>query len=299
MALRATWKGTLKISLVSCHVSIYPSSSKADRVSLRKINKATNKRIQQTFIDSESQEPVEKWDVISGYEVAKNECIPIEKEELATIKLESDRTIIIDHFVDPATIPYEWFNASYFIAPNEKVSNEAFIVIREGMKEKGLVGIGTVMMTSREHPIMLQPYGKGIMGITLKYPYEVRKADAYFEDIPDLELPKGAIQLAGQIISSLEGDFEPEKFVDHYEEALVTLINEKKAGHVITPKELPQPPKDDKAFKDIFNLLKAAAEHEKVRPNPDLETVRNQLKKKEPLVSYSTSGKIKQKKVKV
>lgn len=292
MSPRATWRGTLKISLVSCHVSVYPTTDKGKRISFRKINKETNTPVKQSWYDPETNNPVENWNIGKGYEVAKNECIPIEAEELATIKLESDRTIIIDKFVDSGTIDERWFDTTYFIAPNEKVSNEAFIVIREGMMAKEVIGIGTIMLTSREHPIMIIPYHKGLMGITLKYPDEVRNPDFYFGDIPDLKLPAGAVDLAGQIISSLHGNFEPEKFVDHYEEALAALINEKKAGHVITPKELPQPPKDT-AFKDIFNLLKAAAEN--VKKDPKFEAVRTTLPQKTEDIPPTATKRIKKK----
>jgi DNA end-binding protein Ku len=251
MAPRANWNGYLKLSLVSCPVSLYPASSTSEKVSFHRINKETGNRLKQLLVDSETEEPVAKEDITRGYEIGRHEYMQVEDAELEKIQIESTHTIDIDSFVPRSEIDDRYLNAPYYIVPNDKVGQEAFAVIRDAIQAKGMVALGRVVLTRREHALMLEPYGKGLLGMTLRYPYEVRSADSYFEEIPDLKLPGEMIQLATHIVESKAGHFEPDKFVDHYETALISLLKAKQAGRVI------EAPKEKLAPKRVVNLMDA------------------------------------------
>lgn len=237
MAPRANWKGYLKLSLVSCPIALYPAVSAAERVSFRQINKKTGNRLRQQLVDDETREPVEAEDKGRGYEIGKNQFIPVEDEELEAIRIESTHTIEIDSFVPNAQIDKRYFDSPYYIAPTDKVGQDAFAVIREAMRGKDMVALGRVVVAKRERVIALEPYENGLLGTTLRYPYEVRKAADYFEDIEDVKISADMLKLAEHILDSKAADFDPSKFVDHYETALVDLLKKKQAG--VQPKETP------------------------------------------------------------
>jgi DNA end-binding protein Ku len=251
MAPRAYWKGYLKLSLVSCPIALYPASSTSEKVSFHRINRQTGNRLKQLLVDFETEDPVAKEDITRGYEVGKREYIEVEDEELEKIQIESTHTIDIDSFVPRDEIDDRYLNSPYYITPNDKVGQEAFAVIRDAIRDKGMVALARVVLTRREHVVMLEAFGKGLLGTTLRYPYEVREADAYFDEIPDLELPDEMRQLATHIVESKTGHFEPDKFVDHYETALVSLLKAKQAGRVI------EAPKEEAAPRRVVNLMDA------------------------------------------
>jgi DNA end-binding protein Ku len=204
-------------------------------VSFNRINKKTGHRLKQHMVDAETGEPVEKEDIGRGYEAAKNQFILVEDEEIDKIKIESTHTIEIDNFVPRAEIDDRYLDSPYYIAPTDKVGQEAFSVIRDAMSEKKMVGLARVVLYRREHVVMLEPFEKGLLATTLRYAYEVRGAKEYFEDIPDLKLPAEMRKLAAHIVATKEAHFEPEKYQDHYENALIELLRKKKAGMPIEP----------------------------------------------------------------
>jgi DNA end-binding protein Ku len=251
MAPRPNWKGYLKLSLVSCPIAIYPASSAAERISFRQINKKTGNRLKQQLVDSETGEPIEPEDKGRGYEVGKNEFVQVEDGELETIQVESTHTIEIDKFVPNAQIDKRYFDSPYYIAPTDKVGQEAFAVIRDAMRGKDMVALGRVVLAKRERVIALEPYEKGLLGTTLRYAYEVRNAADYFEDIANVKTPAEMLKLAEHILDTKAGDFDPTSFVDHYEEALTDLLKRKQAGLPQKPQlEQPQP-------KNVINLMDA------------------------------------------
>jgi DNA end-binding protein Ku len=237
MAPRPNWKGYLKLSLVSCPITLYPAASGSERVTFRQINKKTGNRLKQQLVDSETGEAVEREDKGRGYEVGKNEFIPVEDEELEAIKIESTHTIDIDSFVPNSQIDKRYYDWPYYIVPTDKVGQDAFAVIREAMRGKDMVALGRVVISKREHVIALEPYEKGLLGTTLRYPYEVRNAAEYFEDIEEVKIPGEMLKLAEHILDNKAADFDPSNFVDRYETALENLLKQKQAG--ITPKEGP------------------------------------------------------------
>jgi DNA end-binding protein Ku len=250
VAPRAYWKGYLKLSLVSCPVALFPASSEREKISFNQINKKTGNRIRYRKVDAESGDEVDSSDIVKGYEVGKGQYIEIEPEELEAIAIESKRTIEIDEFVPKKEIDELYLNSPYYLAPDGEVGQQAFAVIREAIRKEGMVALGRVVFTSREHVIALEPRGKGLLGITLRYPYEVRKEDEYFEDIPDEKIPKDMLELAAHIVETKSGHFNPDKFEDHYEDALKDLLKKKQAGEKIEAPKTREPSK-------VINLMDA------------------------------------------
>jgi len=238
VAPRAYWKGYLKLSLVSCPVALFPASSEREKISFHQINKKTGNRIKYRKVDADTGDEVDSSDIVKGYEVGKGEYVEIEPEELEAIAIESKRTIEIDEFVPKKEIDELYLNSPYYIVPDGEVGQQAFAVIREAIRKEGMVALVRVVFTSREHVMAVEPRGKGLLGITLRYPYEVRKEDEYFDDIEDEKIPKDMADLAAHIVETKAGHFKPEKFEDHYEEALKEVLKKKQAGEKIeVPKQ--------------------------------------------------------------
>jgi DNA end-binding protein Ku len=239
MAPRAYWKGFLRLSLVTCPVALYPATSDADKISFNQINKKTGHRIKYVKVDAETGEDVPNEDITKGFKVDTDTYVPVSKEELENVALESTRTIDINEFVPKADIDPRYIIRPYYLRPDGKVGHDAFSVIRETIRSMDMVAIGTIVLTSREHIIALEPLDKGLMGTLLRYPYEVRDEKEYFDQIQDVKVTKDMLDLAKHIVNQKAGDFEPEKFEDHYEEALTELINAKRQGKAIAHKPRP------------------------------------------------------------
>ena len=205
MAPRANWKGYLRLSLVSCPIALYPASSLSEKVSFNRINRKTGNRLKQQNVDSETGEVVLREDIARGYEVAKDQYLIVEDEELDAVQIESTRTIEIDQFVPKSEIDERYIDSPYYLAPDGKVGQDAFAVIRDTIGKLNMVALGRVVLTRREHVIALEPKGRGLLGMTLRYPYEVRDEAPYFEDIPELKLPKEMLDLATHIVSTKSG----------------------------------------------------------------------------------------------
>lgn len=241
MAPRANWKGYLKLSLVSCAVALYPASSTSERVSFNTINRKTGNKVKRIYIDPETGDEVAGPDQVKGYAVAKNQYVLIEDTDLETVKIESSHTIDIEKFVPRAEIDPRYMDVPYYIAPEDKVAQEAFAVIREAMRDTGVVGLGRVVIARRERIIMLEPWERGLLGTVLRYAYEVRDAKAYFDAIPTVDLPEEMMDLAQLIIKRKEGHFEADAFKDRYEDALVALVHAKQAGTTFAPETTAEP----------------------------------------------------------
>jgi DNA end-binding protein Ku len=228
----------LKLSLVSCPVALFPASTEREKITFNQINRKTGNRIKYRKVDAETGDEVDSSDIVKGYEVGKGEYIEIEPEELEVIAIESRRTIEIDEFVPKKEIDELYLNSPYYIVLDGEVGQQAFAVIREAIRKEGMVALGRVVFTSREHVIALEPRGKGLLGVTLRYPYEVRKEDEYFDEIEDEKIPKDMMELASHIVETKSGHFKPEEFEDHYEDALKELLKKKQSGQKIeAPRE--------------------------------------------------------------
>jgi DNA end-binding protein Ku len=230
MAPRANWKGFLRLSLVTCPVALYPATSDSEKISFNQINKNTGHRIKYMKVDADTGEEVSSEDIIKGYKVDTDTYVEVSKDELENIALESTRTIDIDEFVPRSHIDQRYAIRPYYLVPDGKVGHDAYAVIRETIRQMDMVAIGRLVLTSREHIIALEPLKSGLMGTLLRYPYEVRSEDEYFDDIQDIKLTKDMLDLAKHIVEQKASEFNPEKFEDRYESALVDLINRKRNG---------------------------------------------------------------------
>ncbi len=255
MAPRAYWKGYLRLSLVSCPIQLFPATSEREKVRFHQLNRATGNRIRYMKVDAESGDEVASDDIVKGYEVSKGNYIEMEPDELDAVEIESTRMIDIDQFVPGKEIDELYLKDPYYIVPDGDVGAQAFAVIREAIKKEGMVALGRVVFTNREHVIALEPRGNGLMGVTLRYPYEVRDEKDYFDDIPNESVPKDMLELATHIVQSKAGHFKPEKFEDHYETALRDLIKRKQDGKPIEKAKEREPAK----VIDLMEALRKSA----------------------------------------
>src|ERR1700726_2020712 len=240
MASRANWKGFLRLSLVTCPVALYPATSDSEKISFNQINRNTGHRIKYSRVDADTGEEVPNEDIMKAFKVDTDTYVEVTKEELENVALESTRTLEIDEFVQREEIAPRYIIRPYYLRPDGKVGHDAFAVIRETIREMNVVAIGRVVLTNREHIIALEPLEKGLMGTLLRYPYEVRAENEYFDEIQDVKVTKDMLDLAKHIVNQKAGRFEPAKFEDQYEAALVELINSKRAGKQVTAKERPR-----------------------------------------------------------
>jgi DNA end-binding protein Ku len=214
-------------------VALFPATSESEKVSFNQINKNTGHRIKYAKVDAETGEEVANDDIIKGYKVDTDTYVTVDKDELDNIALESTRTIDIDEFVPKADIDELYLVRPYYIVPEGKVGHDAFAVIRETIRSMDKVAIARVVLTNREHIIALEARGKGLVGMLLRYPYEIRDENEYFGDIEDVKVTEDMLDLAKHIVESKSADFEPEKFEDRYENALIELLNQKRKGEPV------------------------------------------------------------------
>ena len=250
MAPRAYWKGYLKLSLVSCPIALFPATSEREKISFHQINKETGNRIRYKKVDADTGDEVDNSDIVKGYEVAKGEYIELEPEELEAVAIESKRIIDIDEFVPRSEIDELYLRDPYYIVPDGDVGQQAFAVIREAIRKEGMVALAKIVFTSREHIIALEARGKGMVGVTLRYPYEVRAEDEYFDTVEDEKIPKDMLDLAVHIVSTKTGHFKPGEFKDHYEDALKDLLRKKQKGEKIERAK-------ESAPSNVINLMDA------------------------------------------
>ena len=253
----------LKLSLVSCPIALYPATSEREKISFHQLNKETGHRIRYRKVDAETGDEVEQSAIIKGFEVNKGEYVELDPEELEAVAIESKRTIEIDEFVPKSDIDEIYMRDPYFIVPDGEVGQQAFAVIREAIRKEGMVALGKVVFTSREHIIALEARDKGMMGITLRYPYEVRDQSEYFDSIENEKVPKDMLELAIHIVETKKGKFEPQKFEDQYEDALKDLIRKKQKGEKI---ERPREPQRSNVVNLMDALKRSVAADKGARP---------------------------------
>jgi DNA end-binding protein Ku len=240
-APRSSWKGYLRVSLVSCPVRLYPASSSADKISFHNLAPESMARISMVPTDSTTGKPVPRDQLLKGYEFEKGRYVILSDEELDKVQVESNRVIDVAQFVDDDKVDALYLDSPYWLAPDGKMANETFRVIVEAMKREGKAGIGRLVLSSRERAVLLSPRGKGMMIRTLRAPEEVRREDAYFEDIEEGPLDESAITLARQIVTQKSAAFDPKLFEDRYQVALSELIKAKIKGEKIVTVDVAEP----------------------------------------------------------
>jgi DNA end-binding protein Ku len=276
MAPRANWKGFLRLSLVTCPVALFPATSESEKISFNQINKKTGHRIRYLKVDADTGEEVPNEDIIKGYQVDKGQYLEVTKGELENIALESTRTIEIDEFVPRSEIDDLYLVRPYYIVPDGKVGHDAFAVIRETIRSLDKVALARVVLTSREHVIALEARDKGLMGMLLRYPYEVRDASEYFDDIQDVKITKDMLDLARHIVEQKSGHFEPDKFEDRYEAALTELLAKKQKGQPIAATRKAAPSN----VVDLMGALRASLTSEGKTAKPEKTSARKTTKKR-------------------
>jgi DNA end-binding protein Ku len=260
MAPRAYWKGYLKLSLVTCPIVLYPASSQADKIHFHQINRKNGHRLRQEMVDEKTGRAVDKDDKGRGYEVSKGRYVEIEPEELKAIHLVSTHTIDIDTFVPAEEIDKRYYDHPYYIVPDGKAGADAFAVIRDAMKDKGRAALARIVITNREHIMAIEPLGKGLLGTTLRYDYEVRDERDYFKDVPSPKVPKEMVRIASHILDTKAGHFNPAKFKDEYENALKKLVKRKASGK---PIEIPEEEPDESNVINLMDALRRSVEKDK------------------------------------
>jgi DNA end-binding protein Ku len=253
MAARPTWQGHLRLSLVTCPVALYSATSAAGDIHFHLINPKTENRIRMVTTDPDTG-PISRSDLVKGYEVEKGRYIILTDEEIASVKLESTRILDIERFVDNSEIDRLYWNDPFFLVPDGKIAAEAYSVIREAMIQSGRIALGRVVLHTRERLMALEPQGRGIVAWSLRSRAEVRNADDFFGDIPDVKTNAGMVEIASKIIEQQEGPFDPSQFVDRYEEALKGLIASKQQGQA--PKAIAEP--EDTRVTDLMAALRAS-----------------------------------------
>ena len=265
MAPRAYWKGSLKLSLVSCPVALYPASTSAEKTRFHMINRETGNRLKQQMVDAETGDVVESDQKGCGYELKKGEYVAIEKEELEAVQIESNHTIDIDSFVPRDEIDRRYLSHPYYIVPDGKAGIDAFAVIRDAMKDKDRVALARIVLTNREHVIAIEPLGKGLVGTTLRFPYELRDEEDYFDDIKSPKISKDMVELASHILDTKAAHFDPSKFRDEYENALKALVRRKASGKTIKVAERETKPDN---VVNLMDALKASLKGEAAAKRP-------------------------------
>jgi len=256
MATRPTWQGYLRLSLVSCPVALYTATQRTSDVSFNMLHKQTNNRIRMIPTDPETG-PVDRSDIVKGYEVEKGHYVVVTDEEIKNVRLETTRTLDIETFVNEDEIDRLYWNDPYFLTPDGDMAVEAFSVIRQAMEKAGKIALGRLVMHQRERLMALEPRDRGILAYSLRSNREVRDAGDVFGRIPATKPPAAMVDIAAKIIDQQEGPFDPSKFNDRYEDALRALIKEKQKGHKIAKVEEPR----EAEVIDLMDALKRSLGH--------------------------------------
>jgi DNA end-binding protein Ku len=230
LSVRPYWRGYLKLSLVTCAVTLTPATTQGDKLRFHTINRKTGERIHTQYIDAVSGDAVDDEDQVRAYEKADDDYVVLEDEELDAVHLESARTIDIDEFVESDTIEWVYYASPYFVVPADEVGEEAFIVIREAMAEMEVVGISRLVIGGREHAVMLQPWDKGIILWTLRYGDEVRDEDEYWKSVKAQKPDAKMLSMVEEIIEQRTTSWSNSMVKDPVQDRLLDIIKTKQAS---------------------------------------------------------------------
>ncbi|MDX8525529.1 Ku protein [Mesorhizobium sp. MSK_1335] len=253
MAPRPAWKGYLKLSLVTCAIELTNVVTHAEKVSFRILNRKTGNTVKRIYVDAGTGKPLDEGDEIKGYEVSDGDFVHIEEDEIEAVQIESSHTMSLDGFVEKSSIEQIYLDTPYYVSPADKVSEEAFAVIRDAMAAKKMAGLARIVLYQRERPVVIEPLGKGMVLTTLRYDDTVRRPATVFEDIAATRTDKEMIDLARHIIDGKKAKFDPSKFDDRYEDALLELIRARKAGKKAPKAKAPPKPSN---VVNLFDALK-------------------------------------------
>jgi DNA end-binding protein Ku len=255
VAPRANWKGFLKVGELNFQVALYTAASTSDRIAFHTLNRATGHRVRRQFVDEETGDPVPSEEQVKGYEVSQGDYVVLEPEEVAAAVPESDKVLGVEAFLNSAEIDDVYFDRPYYLAPVGPIAEEAFIVLREGMRKRKVAALARAVLFRRVRNILITPYERGMMAMTLKFDYEVRSAQEAFSGIPEMKISGEMLDLAKHIIETKRGTFDPREFHDRYEQAIAELVRAKLEGR---PIEVPKAPEETKVVNLMDALRKSA-----------------------------------------
>lgn len=250
MAPRANWKGFLKVGELVCPVALYTAASTGERIAFHMLNRETGHRLHREFVDSETGKVVERDDQVKGYEVGDNDYIALDPEEIAAAMPQSDKTLEIGAFIACDEIDDLYLDKPYYLTPSDRHGAEAFALIREGMKMKGVAALAETVLFRRVRTLLIRPEDEGFVAATLNYNYEVRSAEKAFAEIPAIKLKGEMLELAEHIIKTKSGRFDPKTFDDRYDAALAEVVKAKIEGRKIRPVKA-------KAERKVIDLMEA------------------------------------------
>ncbi len=255
MTARATWKGYIRLGEVVSAVALFTAVSASERVSLNMVNRRTGHRLQRKFVDPDTGKEVPRDEQVKGYEVASDEYIVLDSEEIAAATPAGDKTLTIDSFIACGAVDDLYFDRPYYLRPADEVSEASFAIIREGLRARKVVALASGVLFRRARTLLIRAYDEGIVATTLNYDYEVRSAKEAFADIGDVKIEGEMLDLARHIISTKAGRFQPETFDDKYDDALAELVRAKMEGRKIKP---PRAPARGKVV-DLMDALRRSA----------------------------------------
>lgn len=236
-AARAIWKGWLKVSELSCPVALYAGASTSGRISFHTLNRATGNRVHRELIDSETETPVGKDDQVKGFEIGEDDYVVLEPDEIAAAVPESDKTLNVASFAKLDEVDTLHLDRPYFITPASETGKDTYALLREAMADRGVAALARAVLFRRVRTVLIRPHGRGLIGSTLKFDYEVRSAAEAFDAVPEIKIEKEMLSLARHIIETKRGAFDPSTFEDRYEDALAELIKAKGEGRTIEPRK--------------------------------------------------------------
>lgn len=258
MAVRPSWRGNLRLALVSCPIRLTPATTYKEKIRFHKLNRETGNRLRQQMIDPETGDAVASDETVMGYEFEKGKYATVEKEEIEQLKIESSDTVKIEKVVAASAVDWLYWDTPYLVEPDGKSGADIFATVREALADKDMVGLGRMVIARRERPVMIQPRGKGMLIVTLRDPDEVKRPEAIFdEDIKPVKVDKEALSMAETLLERMEGDFDLSMFEDRYQDALRALVEAKMKGKKVVASEAPERASN---VVDLFGALKASVE---------------------------------------
>ena len=268
MAARAYWQGQIRLALVSIPVEIYSATKSGASISFRQIHEPSGKRINYEKV-VQGIGPVDRDEIVKGYEISKGNYVLLEEDEIEAVKIESKKTLELVQFVDQGEIDVFYFEKPYYVVPADELAEEAYVVLREALKQTKKVAIGQLALRGREYLISLKPCGKGIVLETLRYEDEVRKAQTFFKDIPTGKPAKEMLDLAKTLIDQKTAPFDAGEFHDRYVEALHKLIEKKsKAKGKKILEDVEEPETRGSNVIDLMAALKKSVKEDKAEKKP-------------------------------
>ncbi len=286
MAPRPAWKGYLKLSLVTCAVELSGGTTQSEKLSFRTLNRNTGNAVRRQYIDSATGKPVDEKNEVRGYEVEKDEFLIIEDEDIEAVQIESSHTLSLDSFVEKAEVDPVYLEKPYYLTPADKVSEEAFAVIRQALENKKMAALSRIVLYQRERPCLIEPFGKGMLLTTLRYGDTVRQQEDAYDGKDKVKIDKDLLDLALKVVDRKKGKFDPSTFEDRYEKAVLDLIKSRKKSGKKAPVR-----QEEERPSNVINLFDALKKSLASGKEGDGEPAKKPAAKKAPAKKRPTSRK--------